>query len=399
MTGAEFSEVDFDLLADYVGGALDGTPDEAVVSALIVGHPAWRRAHAELSDATAAMTAALGAWGAEPEPMPADVVARLDAALAMASGGTEATTAIGNGLVTVGSDAGSTSADAGPVNADGGPVNADAGPVNADAGPVNADGERVRAAAGPGGVEAGGAGSGSGDVGPGGDGVAPVRHLVAVQDGEERSTTARKRARRMKWAAPIGIAAGLVAFLGFGIPQFGAGDAQEATTSAGSAADQAAPQAELFGLPAGPARVLASGIDYTDETLARGAPAMPAAAGGESGAPRPPGTQAAPQPAGSEGEGKVRGMAEPSAGAMIDNDDPLQRLRVQEALLACIAAISEANRAGAITAQSLDYARFEGVPALVVRFTAGNGTWVWAAGADCGTPGSGADRLGAVKVG
>ena len=33
MTGAEFSEVDIDLLADYVGGALDGTPDEAVVTA------------------------------------------------------------------------------------------------------------------------------------------------------------------------------------------------------------------------------------------------------------------------------------------------------------------------------------------------------------------------------
>ena len=28
MTGAEFSGVDIDLLADYIGGALEGTPDE-----------------------------------------------------------------------------------------------------------------------------------------------------------------------------------------------------------------------------------------------------------------------------------------------------------------------------------------------------------------------------------
>ena len=44
MTGDEFGEVDIDLLADYIGGALDG-PGEAEVSALIVDHPRWRETY------------------------------------------------------------------------------------------------------------------------------------------------------------------------------------------------------------------------------------------------------------------------------------------------------------------------------------------------------------------
>ncbi|OJF09618.1 hypothetical protein [Couchioplanes caeruleus] len=398
MTGAEFSEVDFDLLADYVGGALDGTPDEAVVSALIVGHPAWRRAHAELSGAAEAMTAALGAWGAEPEPMPADVATRLDVALAAANSSIEAGAAansINAGTATNG-------------------VDASAADSSVEASATAGDGLiAVGADAGSGGAEVGGVTSGADRVEPGGDGVAPVRRLVAVQDGDERATATRKRARRMRWAAPIGIAAGLVAFLGFGIPQFGGGETQEASTSAGSAADQAAPQSEAFGLPAGPARMLASGIDYTAATLPQAAPLTGPEDAAATVVPQPPGTQGVTPPSGAAQSGasqpvgpavdasqKVRGMTEePRSGVMISGDDPLQRLRVQEALLACIDAIGVANRAGAITAQGIDYARFEGAPALVVRFTAGNGTWVWAAGADCGTPGSGADKLGAVKVG
>lgn len=81
MTGADFTGVDIDLLADYLGGALDGTPDAARVAALIVDDPAWRDAHALLSVGMAEVGEALHAWGAAPEPMPADVAARLDAAL------------------------------------------------------------------------------------------------------------------------------------------------------------------------------------------------------------------------------------------------------------------------------------------------------------------------------
>ena len=81
MTGADFTGVDIDLLADYLGGALDGTPEAARVAALIIDDPAWRDAHALLSVGMADVGDALHSWGAVPEPMPADVVARLDAAL------------------------------------------------------------------------------------------------------------------------------------------------------------------------------------------------------------------------------------------------------------------------------------------------------------------------------
>ncbi|MFI5495469.1 hypothetical protein [Actinoplanes sp. NPDC051859] len=390
MTGPEFSEVDFDLLADYVGGALDGTPDEAVVSALIVGHPAWRRAHAELSAATEAMTAALHSWGAEPEPMPADLVARLDAAFTPAASGS------------VPASATAATADATPARWETGD---DATPIDSSADlaatPVTSassvDATLVGSAAG-------GADSGVGDPRPSGDGVASVRRLVAVPKKEEQATTARKRARRLKWAAPIGIAAGVLAFAGFGIQQFGGENAEQLSTSAKSAADQQAPG--VAALPAGPGQVLDTGTDYTAATLAdAAAKPMAAAEAGPSTTGKPPAD--APQPGLSPQAGtdkddarKSRGMlADPSAGVMAERDDPLQRLRVQEVLLACIDAISDAHGAGAVTARSIDFARYDGTPALIVQFTAANGEWVWAAGADCGAPGSGAARLGAVKVG
>jgi hypothetical protein len=86
VTGADFTGVDIDLLADYVGGALAGTPDEARVAALIVDDPAWRDAHALLSDGVAAVCDSLREWGAEPEPMPAAVAARLESAFAEIGG-------------------------------------------------------------------------------------------------------------------------------------------------------------------------------------------------------------------------------------------------------------------------------------------------------------------------
>ncbi|BCB85941.1 hypothetical protein Psuf_032540 [Phytohabitans suffuscus] len=63
MTGQEFSEVDFDLLADYVGGALDGTPEETVVARRVAEEPAWAEAHAALVEATGSVRASLAAWG------------------------------------------------------------------------------------------------------------------------------------------------------------------------------------------------------------------------------------------------------------------------------------------------------------------------------------------------
>ncbi|MFI5936121.1 hypothetical protein [Actinoplanes sp. NPDC051494] len=295
MTGAEFSEVDIDLLADYVGGALDGTPDEALVTRRIAADPAWQDAFVELTNGAETVSGALRAWGAEPEPMPADIVARLDAA-----------------LLAPGADASTAPPAAEPA------------------------------------------------------GAAPVRHLVSVPSGSARPTTAR----RLKWAAPIGIAAAVLAFAGFGIQQLAVSDSSdsEATSAAGSAPEP---------MIAAPLRTLESGADYTEQSLGQ----MARKAETDLSAP----------------EGTTANKSVPSASVLLE--DALTPLRVQEALAACLDAIAAENGTPTITAQTVDYARFQGSAAVVVAFTAANGAWVWAVGPACGSPGSGAARLGSLRVG
>ncbi|GAA3349827.1 hypothetical protein GCM10020358_73440 [Amorphoplanes nipponensis] len=328
MSGAEFSGVDIDLLADYVGGALDGTPDEATVAALIADDPAWRDAHDLLSGGVTAVTGHLRALGEAAEPMPADVIARLDAALL-------------------------TAADHG------------AHPVEAAA-PGSSVPDDV-----PGGVTAG-----PGAMEPGSDGAAPDRHLVAVPSG-----SSGRRARRLRWTAPIGIAAGVLAFAGFGLQQqFAGGSSEDTASSAGSAAEPPAAAQELA-LPNGAAQILQSGTDYRRETLA---------APGNS-------TMLAPAPA-QDPESPSRKLG--GGAAAVEPDPALDRLREQAALRACIEAIAAQYGAGDITAQTIDLARYDGAPAVIVRFVAaGDATWVWASGPACGTPGVGADKLAAVRVG
>src|SRR4051812_1112317 len=81
MSREDFSEVDIDLLADYIGGALD-RDDEATVARLVAEDPAWRTAWESLAPGMGSVQASLSAF--ESEPMPADVISRLDAALTSA---------------------------------------------------------------------------------------------------------------------------------------------------------------------------------------------------------------------------------------------------------------------------------------------------------------------------
>ncbi|KAB1949315.1 hypothetical protein F8271_00950 [Micromonospora sp. ALFpr18c] len=84
MTTEGFREVDDDLLADYLGGALDGTPQQTEVARLVDEDPAWAEAHARLSGALTQVHADLAAW-ADPSPeMPSEIADRLSAALAAA---------------------------------------------------------------------------------------------------------------------------------------------------------------------------------------------------------------------------------------------------------------------------------------------------------------------------
>lgn len=72
-------EVDLDLLADHLGGALEGTPEGARVAELVASDPSWARAAARLSGALDAVAADLATL---PEPaMPDDVADRLDQVL------------------------------------------------------------------------------------------------------------------------------------------------------------------------------------------------------------------------------------------------------------------------------------------------------------------------------
>jgi hypothetical protein len=75
------NQPDLDLLADYVGGALDGTPDEDRVGERIRSDAEWAQAYTELIAAFGSVSSDLHALGAESEPMPPDVWAHLEAAL------------------------------------------------------------------------------------------------------------------------------------------------------------------------------------------------------------------------------------------------------------------------------------------------------------------------------
>jgi hypothetical protein len=79
-----FSDADLDRLADFVGGALDGTPEADDVRHLVTTEESWAEAYATLVTADAAMRDELHALGAEAHPVPDEVVNRLNAALAAA---------------------------------------------------------------------------------------------------------------------------------------------------------------------------------------------------------------------------------------------------------------------------------------------------------------------------
>ncbi|MDG4763061.1 hypothetical protein O7632_02890 [Solwaraspora sp. WMMD406] len=220
MTTDRFGEVDPDLLADYVGGALDGTPEQAVVARLIAERPDWSTAHDDMVRAARLVETMLAEWGsATAEPIPPEVSHRLNVALNTGAAG----------------DAGA----AGAADADDA-IDTD-GAVNAPDGPPTPTRLRPIVRQRP-----------------------PVRH------------------RWRRFAAPIAVAAAAVAFAGFGLQQFvGGGFTTDSSTTAGGAPDEGTPDmsagdeadtpeesATTMTGPAGPV-VVASGTDYQSTTLGR----------------------------------------------------------------------------------------------------------------------------------
>lgn len=294
MTGAEFGEVDIDLLADYIGGVLDGTPDESVVAALIADDPAWAAAYESLGGAMALVGAELGRM--EPEPMPAELADRLETMFAPA-----------------------------PLTL-------------------------VRG------------------------GAASVDDAHAVPEKERERKSSARPGRRMRWAAPIAVAAGVIAFVGFGLDYLAGRDSSRSDSATSSAAGQA--DAKRAPLAPGTEQIYHSGRDYTLDDLAGG----------------PVRSLIAPE---SSADTFQKSTPDRAAAA---GELALQRLALQAALQDCLDAIERENAHGPLTVDSVDYARFAGTPAVIVHFTATNGSWGWASGASCGTPGADAATLGKVPV-
>ncbi|ROO52522.1 hypothetical protein EDC02_7453 [Micromonospora sp. Llam0] len=315
MTADRFQEVDRELLADYVGGALDGTPDEVAVARLISERPSWRAAHDELVEATQLVQTMLAEWGSVVEPIPPDVADRVHAALA---------------------------AEPLPQPAPDPTISPDLATVAA---PVPLAAARVR----------------------------------------------RERRRWQRYAAPITVAAAAVAFAGLGVGQLlGAGSADDSSTTAGSAPDGAdsaesqqsaeTRQDDQPGtmMDASAPRLLASGTDYQRATIV---PAFEAV--GRSGVD-------GGQPA--AGEDTVL-QESPASTALARLADPA-------ALADCVAAVTAEHGNGGLGVDLVDFAAFEGEPALVLSFSDSFGaSWIWVSGTGCGTPVAGADTRYSAQVG
>ena len=337
MTDQEFSGVDFDRLAEYLGGALDGTPAAAEIEHLVTHDARWREAYAALGAALDRVRNDLGRLGATREPMPADVVGRLEEALR------------------AGPQAVGTSASPGSTD--------EARPAARQ--PVRRSATAGRAIGAPPASR------------PARDGVGPPtrRH--------------RSRGRWTRWAGLTAAAAAVVAFGVLGANVLGgrvSTNGDQATSAnggpEGALRDNQAPGAP--GSAAGvPPSVQASGSDYRPGTIATLAQRTAASARASQYAT----------------EGNADKGVVPRAAADLDAvPGELRRLTDPAELSACLTALITGYRAPA-SVQAVDYARFEGRPAVVVIFADGDGgRWAAAVGPHCGLPWAGANERFATRV-
>ncbi|MFG1676194.1 hypothetical protein [Micromonospora sp. NPDC049282] len=325
MSSRQFSEVDHDLLADYLGGALDGTPEQATVARLVEQDPAWGEAYDALARALDLVHTDLAAWAATPDPgLPVAVADRITAALA----------------------------GAGPA--------ADRVPDRAgrEGTPAAVPAQPARATRPPG-----------------------------TASRAERHTGPGRRSRRWaRVAGPVALAAASVTAAGLGVGWLTNAGGYDSTT-ADRAAGEAAPAAGAPYRTTGPA--VRSGTDWTPERFA------PGVGGATKGSARPD----MAGPSGAADSGRESPFAA-SQGKRLNARQGLDRLDRPEALATCLTAIGAEHGATPLTVDLVDYARFQGAPALVVTFSDAGGTrWGWVSGPECGVPGSGADTRFRTRVG
>ena len=335
MTTEGFREVDDDLLADYLGGALDGTPQQDEVAQLVSTDPAWAEAYALLAPAVAEVRTDLTRWAEPPPKMPQAIADRLLTALAAA----EPTDDTSN---------------ADPAAASGDPSGDTATPFVV---PVQ-----------------GGAGR---------------RPALPEPVGSARWASTGPGRRQRGWArrsAPVAAAAIAVIAVALGLNQLTMGASDDAGSSTAMNHPASAPEG-VAGVGAvrttGPA--LRSGTNYTPQALgnAYGTDAPNAS--------RATGETPGGQP-GVDAEGERRRSPVGS--------DQLARLSDEVALTTCLATVAAEHGAAPLVVEMIDYARFGGEQALVIRFTDATGArWAWVSGPECGVPGSGSDSRYSARVG
>ncbi|GIF69890.1 hypothetical protein Ais01nite_79250 [Asanoa ishikariensis] len=332
------SEPDFDLLADYIGGALVGTPEHERVAALVATDPDWAREHDLLLAALEATADDLAIFAEQTaEPMPDDVLLRLLAALPATS--------------QAGSEATSPAAPTSPASS------------------AATDSTELRSA----GLRAGPARE---NRAPGG------RRPEAGPRPASRPRGGRQRPRWLAWAAPVLVAVAVAAFAGLWINQSVGTGTNSAETTAG-AADSAAQAPNAAGGDAALAIPrYATGRDYNGAAVGGGL------AGGSTRA-----QVSSPSPGVMSAQGDQPERANAKA-----VEPELLRLDAAAALAVCVDAIAQAHGQGPITVSAADFASYQGRPAVMVFFTDSAGVrWGWAVGPDCG-PG-GTDELFRARVG
>jgi hypothetical protein len=136
----------------------------------------------------------------------------------------------------------------------------------------------------------------------------------------------------------------------------------------------------------GPA--LRSGTNYTPQTL------------GDAYGTDAPNTSAASRATGSAPADQPKVDAEGERRRSPDGSDQLARLSDEVALTTCLASVATEHGSAPLVIEVVDYARFQGDQALVIRFTDATGArWVWVSAPECGVPGSGSDSRYSARVG
>ncbi|WP_433314564.1 hypothetical protein ACQP0U_32395 [Micromonospora sp. CA-269861] len=335
MTTEGFREVDPDLLADYLGGALDGTPQQDEVAELVTADPSWAEAYALLAPAVTEVRTDLTRW-AEPSPeMPPAITDRLLAALASAK----------------------------PSN--------DTSTENA---PADADGDAATPLVVP---AQGGAGR---------------RPTVPTPVGSGRRAATGPGRRQRGWArrgAPVAVAAIAVIALGLGLNQLSMGASDDSGATSAINRPASAPEGVAGAEPVhttGPA--LRSGTNYTPQTLGD--------AYGMDTLSTPSASRATGNAPGDQPEVDAEGGRRPSPDGS-DQLARLTDEAALTTCLASVAA--EHGSAPLVVEVVDYARFQDDQALVIRFTDATGARWAWVSGPECGVPGSGSDNRYSARVG